>query len=111
MAYHLQLEMRIVDESGETVIPVHEIAHGSKRECEEIAREMKAHFDHVAAEDPAARSVADALSRPQVPQESMYPFADAVVLRAMRAAGTQAGAALDAVIVGEFIQAREKLEP
>ena len=73
-------------------------------QVEQIAREMHTHFDQVAAENPAARAVADVLARPEEHPITAADFGRSIdILHTM---GIAAGAALNVVVAKRLKKGR-----
>jgi hypothetical protein len=66
-------------------------------QVEQIAREMRTHFDQVVAENPAARAVADILARP----EPQNPF-EGTMGFAMEQLGRTASDSMDKIIASSL---------
>ena len=69
---------------------------------------MHAHFDQVAAENPAARAVADVLARPEEHPITAADFGRSIDISAkqMHAMGMAAGASLNAAVARRLKEGR-----
>ena len=68
----IEMQILILDDTQHRACPMEEsfALNLTEEQCHQIAREMHAHFDQVAAENPAARAVADVLAHPP-PEHSL----------------------------------------
>ena len=77
-------------------------------QVEQIAREMQTHFDQVAAENPAARAVADVLARPEEHPITAADFGRSIDISAkqMHAMGMAASASMNAAVARRLKEGR-----